>query len=217
MCIRDSIETQAGDVSAYIPTNVISITDGQIFLETELFHSGIRPAVNPGISVSRVGGNAQIKAMKKVAGTLKLIYSQYRELQSFAQSVSYTHLFFWISKKKERNIYNAILYSLDLKRSELKPITAIEVNQPLIYVEYLDGVISYIGKIYGKYGKGILYRENEKRQANIVKNYNNKNNNCLLYTSFIGCRLWTCSNDFFIIRKIPRPTLYRTGSDASHD
>ena len=79
------IETQAGDVSAYIPTNVISITDGQIFLETELFHSGVMPAVNPGISVSRVGGNAQIKAMKKVAGTLKLLYSQYRELQSFAQ------------------------------------------------------------------------------------------------------------------------------------
>ena len=79
------IETQAGDVSAYIPTNVISITDGQIFLETELFHSGIMPAVNPGISVSRVGGNAQIKAMKKVAGSLKLSYSQYRELQAFAQ------------------------------------------------------------------------------------------------------------------------------------
>lgn len=79
------IETQAGDVSAYIPTNVISITDGQIFLETELFHSGIMPAVNPGISVSRVGGSAQIKAMKKVAGKLKLMYSQYRELASFAQ------------------------------------------------------------------------------------------------------------------------------------
>ena len=79
------IETQAGDVSAYIPTNVISITDGQIFLETELFHAGVMPAVNPGISVSRVGGNAQTKAMKKVSGTLKLIYSQYRELQSFAQ------------------------------------------------------------------------------------------------------------------------------------
>lgn len=79
------IETQAGDVSAYIPTNVISITDGQIFLETELFHSGIKPAVNPGISVSRVGGNAQIKAMKKVSGPLKLAYAQYRELQSFAQ------------------------------------------------------------------------------------------------------------------------------------
>ncbi len=79
------IETQAGDVSAYIPTNVISITDGQIFLETELFNAGVRPAVNPGISVSRVGGNAQIKAMKKVAGTLKLAYSQYRELQAFSQ------------------------------------------------------------------------------------------------------------------------------------
>ncbi len=79
------IETQAGDVSAYIPTNVISITDGQIFLETELFNAGVMPAVNPGISVSRVGGDAQIKAMKKVAGSLKLLYSQYRELQSFAQ------------------------------------------------------------------------------------------------------------------------------------
>ena len=79
------IETQAGDVSAYIPTNVISITDGQIFLETELFNSGVMPAVNPGISVSRVGGDAQIKAMKKVSGSLKLLYSQYRELQSFAQ------------------------------------------------------------------------------------------------------------------------------------
>ena len=79
------VETQAGDVSAYIPTNVISITDGQIYLENELFHAGIMPAVNPGISVSRVGGNAQIKAMKKISGNLKLLYSQYRELQSFAQ------------------------------------------------------------------------------------------------------------------------------------
>ena len=79
------IETQAGDVSAYIPTNVISITDGQIFLETELFHAGIMPAINPGISVSRVGGSAQLKGMKKVAGELKLLYSQYRELKSFAQ------------------------------------------------------------------------------------------------------------------------------------
>ena len=79
------IETQEGDVSAYIPTNVISITDGQIFLESELFNAGIMPAVNPGISVSRVGGSAQLKAMKQVSGKLKLIYSQYRELQSFAQ------------------------------------------------------------------------------------------------------------------------------------
>jgi F-type H+-transporting ATPase subunit alpha len=79
------IETQAGDVSAYIPTNVISITDGQIFLETDLFNSGVRPAVNVGISVSRVGGSAQIKAMRQVAGSMKLELAQYRELAAFAQ------------------------------------------------------------------------------------------------------------------------------------
>jgi len=79
------IETQAGDVSAYIPTNVISITDGQIFLETDLFNAGIRPAINVGISVSRVGGNAQLKAMKKVAGTLKIDQAQYRELEAFTK------------------------------------------------------------------------------------------------------------------------------------
>jgi F-type H+-transporting ATPase subunit alpha len=79
------IETQAGDISAYIPTNVISITDGQIFLEADLFNSGIRPAVNAGISVSRVGGNAQIKAMRQVAGTLRLDLAQYRDLAAFAQ------------------------------------------------------------------------------------------------------------------------------------
>jgi F-type H+-transporting ATPase subunit alpha len=79
------IETQAGDISTYIPTNVISITDGQIFLETDLFYAGIRPAVNAGLSVSRVGGNAQIPAMKKVAGTLRLELAQYRELAAFAQ------------------------------------------------------------------------------------------------------------------------------------
>src|SRR5690606_1377611 len=79
------IETQAGDVSAYIPTNVISITDGQIFLESDLFNSGIRPAINVGISVSRAGGNAQTKPMKKVSGTLKLDQAQYRELEAFAK------------------------------------------------------------------------------------------------------------------------------------
>lgn len=79
------IETQAGDISGYIPTNVISITDGQIFLESDLFHAGIRPAINAGNSVSRVGGNAQIKAMKQVAGTLRLELAQYRELAAFAQ------------------------------------------------------------------------------------------------------------------------------------
>ena len=79
------IETQAGDVSAYIPTNVISITDGQIFLSTDLFYSGVRPAVNVGLSVSRVGGNAQVKAMKQVAGSLRLDLAQFRELEAFAQ------------------------------------------------------------------------------------------------------------------------------------
>ena len=79
------IETQAGDVSAYIPTNVISITDGQIYLEADLFHSGIRPAINVGLSVSRVGGNAQIKAMRQIAGTLRLELAQFRELAAFAQ------------------------------------------------------------------------------------------------------------------------------------
>src|SRR5574338_313182 len=79
------IETQAGDISAYIPTNVISITDGQIFLESDLFYAGIRPAVNPGLSVSRVGGSAQTKAMKQVAGKMKLELAQFRELAAFAQ------------------------------------------------------------------------------------------------------------------------------------
>ena len=79
------IETQAGDVSAYIPTNVISITDGQIFLETDLFYSGVRPAINVGLSVSRVGGAAQVKAMKQVAGTLRLALASYREMAAFAQ------------------------------------------------------------------------------------------------------------------------------------
>jgi F-type H+-transporting ATPase subunit alpha len=79
------IETQAGDITTYIPTNVISITDGQIFLESELFYAGIRPAVNPGISVSRVGGDAQVKAMKQVAGKIRIELAQYRELEAFAQ------------------------------------------------------------------------------------------------------------------------------------
>ena len=120
------IETQAGDVSAYIPTNVISITDGQIFLETELFHSGIRPAVNPGISVSRVGGNAQIKAMKKVSGTLKLLYSQYRELQSFAQFGSDLD-----ADTKERLEQGARIVEV-LKQNKNSPV-AVELQVAILY------------------------------------------------------------------------------------
>ncbi len=130
------IETQAGDVSAYIPTNVISITDGQIFLETELFHSGIMPAVNPGISVSRVGGNAQIKAMKKVAGTLKLAYSQYRELQSFAQFGSDLD-----SDTKRRLAQGERIVEV-LKQNRNSPI-AVENQVAIIYAvtnNYLDDV-----------------------------------------------------------------------------
>ena len=100
-------------MSAYIPTNVISITDGQIFLETELFNSGIMPAVNPGISVSRVGGDAQIKAMKKVAGSLKLLYSQYRELQSFAQFGSDLDEAIRSTGKLETETENALKAALD--------------------------------------------------------------------------------------------------------
>ena len=120
------IETQAGDVSAYIPTNVISITDGQIFLETELFHSGIMPAVNPGISVSRVGGNAQIKAMKKVAGSLKLLYSQYRELQSFSQFGSDLD-----ADTKQRLDQGARIVEI-LKQSKAKPVP-VEKQIAIIY------------------------------------------------------------------------------------
>ena len=120
------IETQAGDVSAYIPTNVISITDGQIFLETELFHSGVRPAVNPGISVSRVGGNAQIKAMKKVAGSLKLLYSQYRELQGFAQFGSDLDADTTARLEQGKRIFEV------LKQNRNSPI-AVELQVAIIY------------------------------------------------------------------------------------
>jgi len=130
------IETQAGDVSAYIPTNVISITDGQIFLETELFHAGILPAVNPGISVSRVGGSAQIKAMKKVAGQLKIIYSQYRELASFAQFGSDLD-----ADTKSRLAQGERIVEI-LKQDKNSPV-AVEYQVAIIYAAvhgYLKGV-----------------------------------------------------------------------------
>jgi F-type H+-transporting ATPase subunit alpha len=114
------IETQANDVSAYIPTNVISITDGQIFLETDLFNSGIRPAINVGISVSRVGGNAQIKAMKKVAGTLKLNLAQYREMAAFAQFGSD------LDKATQEQLANGERLTEILKQGQYQPMPAVE-------------------------------------------------------------------------------------------
>ena len=142
------IETQAGDVSAYIPTNVISITDGQIFLETELFHSGIMPAVNPGISVSRVGGNAQIKAMKKVAGSLKLLYSQYRELQSFAQFGSDLD-----ADTKARLAQGARIVEV-LKQGKSSPI-AVEKQIALIYAVTKDYLIQVEVEDVKEYEEGL--------------------------------------------------------------
>ncbi|MBN2752731.1 MAG: F0F1 ATP synthase subunit alpha, partial [Rhodospirillaceae bacterium] len=130
------IETQAGDVSAYIPTNVISITDGQIFLETELFYKGIRPAVNVGISVSRVGSAAQIKAMKKVSGSIKLELAQYREMASFAQFASD------LDPATQKLLARGARLTEVLKQPQFAPIP-VEEQVVVIYAGtsgYLDGI-----------------------------------------------------------------------------
>src|SRR5580765_8849789 len=119
------IETQAGDISAYIPTNVISITDGQIFLETDMFFSNVRPAINPGISVSRVGGNAQIKAMKQVAGRLRLDLAQYRELEAFAQFGSD------LDQATQRQLARGVRVVEVLKQSQYQPMP---VEQQVIVI-----------------------------------------------------------------------------------
>ncbi|MCH7516862.1 MAG: F0F1 ATP synthase subunit alpha, partial [Bacteroidetes bacterium] len=130
------IETQQGDVSAYIPTNVISITDGQIYLESSLFNAGVRPAINVGISVSRVGGNAQIKAMKKVAGTLKLDLAQYRELEAFAKFGSD------LDKATQRTLSKGASLVELLKQDQYSPIP-IERQVVSVYLgtkEYLKDI-----------------------------------------------------------------------------
>jgi len=169
------IETQAGDVSAYIPTNVISITDGQIFLETELFFSGQRPAVNAGISVSRVGGNAQIKAMKKVAGKVKLELAQYRELASFAQFGSD------VDADTKRRLDHGLVLMEILKQPQYQPIP-VEHQIMIIYAasnDYLTDIdvsriktfekelYNYMDTYYPEVGKsitetGVLGEEAEK-------------------------------------------------------
>ena len=154
------IETQAGDVSAYIPTNVISITDGQIFLETELFHSGIMPAINPGISVSRVGGSAQLKGMKKVAGELKLLYSQYRELQAFAQFGSDLDA----DTKNRLALGERIVEVLKQKRS--RPVT-VGCQVAIVYAVtrgYLNGVPVAAVQDYEE----ALYEYLEARYSNLL-------------------------------------------------
>ena len=151
------IETQAGDVSAYIPTNVISITDGQIFLETELFNSGIRPAVNPGISVSRVGGNAQIKAMKKVAGTLKLAYSQYRELQDTKKRLNQGERIVEVLKQPQNSpipVEKQVIIIFAVVSGELLdiPVELIGTFQKELF-EYIDGTYGDIPETIRATGK----------------------------------------------------------------
>ena len=180
------IETQAGDVSAYIPTNVISITDGQIFLETELFHSGIRPAINPGISVSRVGGAAQIKGMKKVAGELKLLYAQYRELQAFAQFGSDLD-----EDTKARLALGARIVEV-LKQKRSSPlevgcqvaIVYAVINgylndvEPAKVAEYEEGLYEYLGARYGelleRIGQGYWDDSDIEKMKEALTGYNKR-------------------------------------------
>lgn len=181
------IETQAGDVSAYIPTNVISITDGQIFLETDLFNSGVRPAVNPGISVSRVGGAAQIKAMKKVSGSLKLTYSQYRELQSFSQFGSDLD-----KDTKERLALGERVVEV-LKQDRNSPIS-VENQVAIIYAvtkgyltdvpveriaEYEKSLFNYISETHSEITAainetGALSAETEEQLKNVLSEFTGK-------------------------------------------
>ena len=157
------VETKANDVSAYIPTNVISITDGQIFLETELFHSGVMPAVNPGISVSRVGGNAQIKAMKKVAGTLKLIYSQYRELQSFAQFGSDLD-----ADTKARLAQGERIVEV-LKQNRSAPV-AVEKQVAILYATIHDYLVNIKVPAVAEYEKGLYeYLDTDAAGASVME------------------------------------------------
>jgi F-type H+-transporting ATPase subunit alpha len=140
------IETQAGDISAYIPTNVISITDGQIFLESDLFYSGVRPAINVGLSVSRVGGNAQVKAMKQVAGTLRLDLAQYRELAAFAQFGSD------LDKATQNQLAKGERLVEILKQGQYQPVP-VEKQIVIIYAAvngYLDGIETSQGAEFEK-------------------------------------------------------------------
>jgi F-type H+-transporting ATPase subunit alpha len=155
------IETQAGDVSAYIPTNVISITDGQIFLETELFFKGIRPAVNVGLSVSRVGSSAQIKAMKQVAGRIKLELAQYREMAAFAQFASD------LDASTQQLLARGARLTELLKQPQFKPVP-IEEQVVVIFA----GVRGYLDKIelgaIGRFETQML-SELKSRDASVIE------------------------------------------------
>ena len=164
------IETQAGDVSAYIPTNVISITDGQIFLETELFYKGIRPAINVGLSVSRVGSAAQLKAMRQVSGSLKLELAQYREVAAFAQFGSDLDI------STQNLLRKGALLTELLKQDQYKPLP-IEMQVVLIFL----GVRGYLDRItYGaRTSRGIL-RDFATLEKSIIAHFNLKERTILL-------------------------------------
>jgi F-type H+-transporting ATPase subunit alpha len=160
------IETQAGDVSAYIPTNVISITDGQIFLETDLFYSGVRPAVNPGISVSRVGGNAQIKAMKQVAGSLRIELAQYREKAAFAQFGSD------LDAATQRQLARGVRLVEILKQPQYEP-QAVE-KQVLIIYAATTGQVDDIPESQVRRYETELYRFVENRHPDLFEDIRTK-------------------------------------------
>jgi len=152
------IETQAGDVSAYIPTNVISITDGQIFLETDLFYSGVRPAINVGLSVSRVGGSAQVKAMKQVAGTLRLALAQYREMAAFAQFGSD------LDAATQRQLARGARLVEILKQGQYKPLP-VEKQVLVIYAANNGYVDDYPTTVIQRYEAELLsYLESTQGQ-----------------------------------------------------
>jgi len=160
------IETQAGDVSAYIPTNVISITDGQIFLETDLFYSGVRPAINVGLSVSRVGGSAQIKAMKSVAGTLKLELAQYRELAAFAQFGSD------LDPATQKQLNRGQRLVEILKQGQYKPMT-VEKQVIIIFAATNGYVDAYPVSALKKYEEELLAFI-ESRHADLLSDLRDK-------------------------------------------
>lgn len=162
------IETQEGDVSAYIPTNVISITDGQIYLESELFHSGVMPAINPGISVSRVGGAAQINAMKKVSGKLRLAYSQYRELQAFAQFGSD------LDKDTKARLDQGARIVEVLKQSQNSPVP-VELQVAIIYAVVNNYLIDVEVDDVKEYEKELYFELTSYHQDFLERIKNNEN------------------------------------------
>jgi len=155
------IETQAGDVSAYIPTNVISITDGQIFLETDLFYSGVRPAVNPGISVSRVGGSAQIKAMKQVAGSLRIELAQYREMAAFAQFGSD------LDAATQKQLARGVRLIEILKQGQYEPLPV--EKQVLIIYAATNGFVDHLPESAVRRFEAELYRFVDNRHPEVLE------------------------------------------------